>query len=103
MSACQDSRNWVQVAAIALVRGFSCLIKNNELMVGDYGRIDFDECAVVSTMCMENSFCNNTIGGYTCTCNEGYLLSGDRSTCCKFCTNTYCETGRSIMWLFSMQ
>ena len=37
---------------------------------------DIDECASVQHNfgnCTENSFCNNTIGSYTCDCNQGYF------------------------------
>ena len=39
---------------------------------------DIDEC-VEQSPCDENAQCANTIGTFTCACNEGY--SGDGMTC----------------------
>ena len=39
---------------------------------------DIDECEGPSP-CDENAQCTNTIGSFTCDCNEGY--SGDGMTC----------------------
>ena len=39
---------------------------------------DVDECALQSP-CDGNALCNNTLGSYTCTCNEGY--TGDGMNC----------------------
>ena len=41
--------------------------------------IDLDECALGTDTCDENATCTNSCGGFTCTCNEGYL--GDGVTC----------------------
>lgn len=42
--------------------------------------IDVDECAENRDRC-RNGQCTNTQGGYFCTCNEGYELTPDKSTC----------------------
>ena len=39
---------------------------------------DIDECQEQSP-CDSNAQCTNTIGSFTCVCNEGY--SGDGRTC----------------------
>ena len=32
--------------------------------------VDRDECLL--SPCFNNGTCNNTVGGYTCTCTEGW-------------------------------
>ena len=42
--------------------------------------LDVDECEENIDNCSQN--CNNTIGSYNCSCNEGYTLdSDDLHTC----------------------
>ena len=53
-----------------------------------YNISDIDECEVGTDSCDSNATCNNTIGSFTCVCNEGF--SGDGRTCtgereCNFC------------------
>ena len=33
---------------------------------------DIDECSENETICGENAECNNTAGGYACSCVDGY-------------------------------
>ena len=40
---------------------------------------DIDECATDQANCSQS--CNNTIGSYQCSCNEGYVLDSDKHTC----------------------
>lgn len=40
---------------------------------------DINECALATDACNQN--CHNTAGGYTCSCNTGYILNSDRRTC----------------------
>lgn len=40
---------------------------------------DIDECTSKKHNCHVQSMCNNTIGGFMCTCNDGYW--GDGITC----------------------
>lgn len=40
--------------------------------------IDIDECAEGKTGC---EFCQNTVGGFQCTCPDGFELSNDEKTC----------------------
>ena len=40
---------------------------------------DIDECLDESSAC--NQLCNNTIGGYNCSCETGYQLDTDEVTC----------------------
>lgn len=41
--------------------------------------VDIDECSTGDHICNVRAHCNNTIGGYSCHCNDGYL--GDGLTC----------------------
>ena len=38
---------------------------------------DIDECADEADVCPENATCENTVGAYRCTCNEGYTLDAE--------------------------
>ena len=38
--------------------------------------IDIDECAGNSDNCHVNATCSNTVGGFTCQCNEGFEGNG---------------------------
>lgn len=40
---------------------------------------DEDECDTNNGGCDQN--CNNTIGSYFCTCEEGYILKADSHNC----------------------
>ncbi|CAH3160757.1 unnamed protein product, partial [Porites evermanni] len=37
---------------------------------------DIDECAINTHKCGANAICNNTKGGYNCTCHPGYYRDG---------------------------
>ena len=41
--------------------------------------IDVDECIDSNGGCAQ--ICNNTVGSFTCRCNEGYLLNCDEISC----------------------
>ena len=41
--------------------------------------IDVDECMYHSDNCDET--CHNTLGGYRCSCQEGFMLAADQKTC----------------------
>ena len=41
--------------------------------------LDIDECFVNADVC--DHVCTNTIGSYTCSCNDGYALDDDGHTC----------------------
>ena len=38
--------------------------------------LDEDECALETNTCNFDATCNNTIGSYKCTCNEGFTGNG---------------------------
>ena len=41
--------------------------------------LDIDECTEDKDDCDANAHCNNTVGSFECTCNDGY--SGAGVTC----------------------
>ena len=41
--------------------------------------VDIDECSDGTQRCSQ--ICTNTIGSFTCGCNDGYLLDVDGATC----------------------
>ena len=45
---------------------------------------DIDECASSRDNCDENSLCHNTVGSFSCVCDDGFV--GDGTVC----------TGKSI-------
>lgn len=42
--------------------------------------IDIDECSKLTDNCDNNALCNNTIGGFTCSCKDGYWGDGVNCT-----------------------
>ncbi len=40
---------------------------------------DIDECYLVHGLCDQQ--CTNTIGSYTCSCADGYILSEEHNRC----------------------
>ena len=42
---------------------------------------DIDECIEGTAECDTDASCNNTIGGYNCSCNSGYEGDGFRGNC----------------------
>ena len=40
---------------------------------------DVDECSLLNGGCHHD--CSNTIGGFHCSCYEGYTISTDKRTC----------------------
>ena len=45
--------------------------------IADYFHVDVDECEV--SPC--DQICNNTVGAFECSCNEGFRLDEDGRTC----------------------
>ena len=49
--------------------------------------IDLDECAINYGNCSCNgispctAMCDNTVGSYECSCEQGYILDDDGLTC----------------------
>ena len=41
--------------------------------------LDIDECSDDPSIC--DHTCENEPGSYSCTCDDGYTLAADRSTC----------------------
>ena len=44
-----------------------------------YSLVDIDECVAELDNCHKNATCNNTLGGFECTCNIGF--DGDGLNC----------------------
>ena len=53
---------------------------------------DVDEC-VVDSPCHTNATCENTIGSYTCSCDDGYSGNGTSCTEDNECDLNLCEQG----------
>ena len=45
--------------------------------------LDANECELGTAACDQN--CHNTNGSYTCSCNAGYTLDSDRTSCDGMC------------------
>lgn len=45
----------------------------------DENNLDVDECAMSSTLCSQK--CENTIGSYMCSCNDGFTLMPGTNQC----------------------
>ena len=43
--------------------------------------LDIDECKVDSGICIDSADCQNTDGGYVCTCRPPYEGDGKTCTC----------------------
>ncbi len=56
-----------------------------------YEPADVDECSVGEFPCSENANCTNTLGNYSCKCNDGF--DGDGILC----------EGNSLIILYSHQ
>ena len=65
--------------------------------------VDIDECQEGTHTCPQHAICENTVGGYTCTCNPGWAgelcdacatgYFGDNCTICPACVNGSCNEG----------
>ena len=54
-----------------------------------FNYIDVNECEEhLSFRCNKNAYCNNTNGGYECSCFEGY--NGDGVICTSKLVNLFC-------------
>ena len=56
---------------------------NNIILCCTLSLADIDECTDYPDACTptELARCDNAVGGYTCSCIEGYQLSTDLITC----------------------
>ena len=52
-----------------------------KLMIFPTSIPDIDECSNDSHGCASNDQCENTAGGYRCTCPQGYKITEDGTTC----------------------
>lgn len=58
---------------------YQCLCSGQTVWNGTHCEDDEDECKERTHNCDENAVCTNTIGGFECTCCEGF--NGDGTTC----------------------
>ena len=42
--------------------------------------LDVDECSTNAHSCHSNASCTNTVGNYTCSCNDGFVGDGRNCT-----------------------
>ena len=49
--------------------------------------LDIDECTLETDNCSQT--CTNTVGGFNCGCNSGFVLDADGATCNGMYTNMY--------------
>ena len=49
------------------------------LFCGYSAALDVNECLEGTDDCSDHALCSNTVGSFTCTCNDGY--EGDGKTC----------------------
>ena len=59
---------------------------------------DIDECSINPGICGSGNTCNNSEGGYFCTCGPGYQSTVDRRSCigrCYFST-WFSETDKTL-------
>lgn len=64
----------------------ACLVKVRESMqliesIAIINYIDTDECTVDNPTHDCDHFCNNTVGGYDCSCEETFILMADGRSC----------------------
>ena len=62
--------------------GFNCtgIVQDPSNLTPMYSFIlDIDECSTGMNNCSSNATCDNTQGGFNCSCNSGY--QGDGITC----------------------
>ena len=60
---------------------------------------DIDECAEEKHNCSASAYCNDTIGGFLCTCQYGY--NGDGHSCSMLCLVSFkCFVQFTLSFLF---
>ena len=60
---------------------------------------DIDECAEGKHNCSASAYCNDTIGGFLCTCQYGYI--GDGHSCSMLCLVSFkCFVQFTLSFLF---
>ncbi|XP_076804301.1 uncharacterized protein LOC143448433 isoform X2 [Clavelina lepadiformis] len=88
MLACRVNAENSLLLTVSNLMGFSVeelLAQLQEILSSqDAGNItigDIDECGRIDVPCHEHASCNNTLGGFFCTCNDGYTdAPGSNST-----------------------
>ena len=63
----------------AISSAIDFLLKNIIHQEYSFIYLDINECLLGMNGCMQ--LCNNTVGSYKCSCNTGYTLAADNSSC----------------------
>ncbi|XP_068223771.1 uncharacterized protein [Palaemon carinicauda] len=71
--------------------GRTCSCPSGFTLKGDICE-DIDECAEGKGVCDPNATCKNSIGSYSCSCNEPF--KGDGKTSCEF----HCISPAKVIW-----
>uniref|UniRef100_A0A0G4HK22 EGF-like domain-containing protein n=1 Tax=Chromera velia CCMP2878 TaxID=1169474 RepID=A0A0G4HK22_9ALVE len=85
-----ETRNFTADSTLGAYNWFKFFIQRNGRAANDpnlatmsgaglYGRPDIDECSLNTHDCNQNATCADSIGSFTCTCNDGW--TGDGVTC----------------------
>ena len=56
--------------------GFTITCMEDDCNLTDYQCIDIDECFAAVHNCDSNATCKNTVGSYSCACNENFSGNG---------------------------
>ena len=80
LTSCDHSQDiFIQCQGATLVSPSNYIINILSLCYSTFPFSDIDECAVGMDDCAHN--CSNTIGGFECSCRDGYELEEDGKTC----------------------
>ena len=69
----------IVISQFAMLLLYSYIIIQNETNLLVLCTIDIDECTAGTHQCAQN--CQNTIGSYICSCNDGYTLGDNGRDC----------------------
>ena len=73
---------WPQTTMVAMVLTFLCKIT---IILTVNHAADVNECSTNNGGC--SHVCTNTVGSFVCSCNTGYELDSDETTCSGECND----------------